>query len=113
MSDAGWLPVRGQVGRRDGEMRGGVQPSSWRIRSAGDVHADGCGRRTTGNSVLRAASIRALRTLDMCPLLPVAVFARLTGAAHTSVGYQQLRRLDSAGLATMRRMDLGHLIGSR
>src|SRR5438105_1013522 len=62
---------------------------------------------------LRQGALRALSMLDMCPLVPVDAFAHLVGLASQSSAYQQLARLRSAGLAEVRRVDPGYLVGER
>ena len=62
---------------------------------------------------LRSGALAALRLLEMCPLLPVDVFVHLVGLNSCSSAYQQLARLQRAGLADVERVDLGYLMGER
>src|SRR5579859_1888252 len=55
----------------------------------------------------------ALRLLATCPLLPVDVFAHLSGLRSASGAYKQLARLRAAGLIEVQRADLGYLLGER
>lgn len=62
---------------------------------------------------LRTGAVRALRVLETCPLVPVDAFADLAGLSGKSSAYQQLARLLQAGLAQVRRVDPGYLVGER
>ena len=62
---------------------------------------------------LRSGALAALRLLEMCPLLPIDVFVHLAGLNWCSSAYQQLARLQRAGLAEVERVDLGYLLGER
>jgi hypothetical protein len=62
---------------------------------------------------LRQRTIAALRVLDRCPLIPVDAFSPLAGLRCPGSAYQVLARLRRAGLAEVRRVDLGYLLGQR
>ena len=64
-------------------------------------------------AALRQRTIAALRVLDTCPLIPVDAFGPLVGLRRPGSSYQVLGRLRSAGLAEVRRVDLGYLLGHR
>src|ERR1051326_7831553 len=61
----------------------------------------------------RQGALRALSVLDMCPMVPVDAFVHLVGLASQSSAYQQLARLRDAGLADVRRVDPGYVVGER
>jgi Replication-relaxation len=69
--------------------------------------------RTGGLHQLRQGALRALRMLDVCPLVPVDAFVYLVGLTSQSSAYQQLARLRNTGLAEVRRVDPGYLVGER
>jgi hypothetical protein len=69
--------------------------------------------RQDGRRRLDRRSLAALHVLDVCPVVPVDVFACLAGANSLSAAYQLLQRLRRAGLAEMRRVGLGHVLGGR
>lgn len=70
--------------------------------------------RTEGMACrVRTSGLAALRLLQTCPLMPVDAFVALLGLGSRSSGYQQLARLRRAGLAEVRRVDLGYLLGER
>src|SRR5690242_15242606 len=62
---------------------------------------------------LRPGALRALRALEMCPMLPVDAFGPIVGLVSQSAAYKQLARLRSGGLADVRDEDLGFLFGGR
>lgn len=62
---------------------------------------------------LRGGALAALRVLQTCPLVPVDVFMHLAGLTSMSAAYQQLARLERAGLAEVQRVDPGYLVGER
>src|SRR5207248_6179797 len=62
---------------------------------------------------LRKGALRALKTLNTCPLMPVDAFVHLAGLRSQSSAYQQLARLQDMGLAEVRRVDPGYLVGDR
>ena len=62
---------------------------------------------------LRKGALRALNTLNTCPLMPVDAFVHLAGLRSQSSAYQQLARLQCMGLADVRRVDPGYLVGDR
>ena len=62
---------------------------------------------------LRPGALRALRVLEVCPMLPADAFGPIAGLASQSGAYKQLARLRSGGLADVRDEDLGFLLGGR
>jgi hypothetical protein len=62
---------------------------------------------------LKHASLRALRALDICPLVPIDVVVPLIGAGSRVSAYQLLSRLQRSGLVEARRVHLGLLLGDR
>src|SRR5260370_19743894 len=60
---------------------------------------------------LRPASLRALRALDVCPLVPIDVVVQLIGARNRVSAYQLLSRLRACGLVEARRVNLGPILG--
>src|SRR5439155_4629084 len=66
-----------------------------------------------GGFALRRRTIAALRVLDRCPLIPVDAFRPIAGLRCPGSAYQVLARLRRAGLAEVRRVDLGYLVGQR
>ena len=62
---------------------------------------------------LRYGALRALRLLELCPFVPVDVFGNLAGLKSPSSAYQQLARLRRCGLAEVRSVHPGYLIGGR
>src|SRR5579864_5549980 len=62
---------------------------------------------------LRQGALIALHVLETCPLVPVDAFVHLAGLSSQSSAYQQLARLRHAGLAELRRVDPGYLVGER
>src|SRR5438045_707611 len=62
---------------------------------------------------LRYGAWRALRVLETCAHVPVDAFAALAGLSALSSAYQQLARLRRAGLAEVRQVDPGYLVGER
>jgi hypothetical protein len=62
---------------------------------------------------LRKGALAALRLLETCPLVPVDAFVHLVGLSSCTSAYQQLARLQHAGLAEVRRVNLGYLVGER
>jgi hypothetical protein len=55
----------------------------------------------------------SLRLLETCPLVPFGAFVHLVGLRSRTSAYQQLARLRHAGLAEVRRVNLGYLLGER
>src|SRR4051794_16955715 len=62
--------------------------------------------------VQRGGALAALQLLETCPMLPVDAFARLAGLSQ-SAAYQVLARVRRAGLAEVRRVGLGYVVGNR
>ena len=62
---------------------------------------------------LRQGAFSALRVLETCPLVPVDAFVHLARLSSPSSAYQQLARLRHGGLANVRRVDPGYLVGER
>src|SRR5438105_13455382 len=62
---------------------------------------------------LTPGALRALRVLEVCPMLPADAFRPIVGLASQSEAYKQLARLRSGGLADVRDVDLGFLFGGR
>jgi hypothetical protein len=69
--------------------------------------------RPAGGFALPRRTIAALRVLDRCPSIPVDAFSPLAGLRCPGSAYQVLARLRRAGLAEVRRVDLGYLLGQR
>jgi Replication-relaxation len=69
--------------------------------------------RSKRPSRLRQGALIALQVLETCPLVTVDAFVHLAGLTSLSSAYQQLGRLRCAGLADVRRIDPGYLVGER
>ena len=59
-----------------------------------------------GRMRLTRGALRALRVLEVCPMLPVDAFGPIVGMASQSGAYKQLARLHAGGLAEVAEEDL-------
>src|SRR6266498_2037716 len=62
---------------------------------------------------LRPGALRALRVLEVCPMLPADAFGPIVGLPAQSGAYKQSSRRRSGGLADIRDEALGFLFGGR
>src|SRR5919199_2334204 len=93
------------------ERAHGPSDMPWRAGVRADPVARGNGA-VQGERRLGPASLEVLRLLEMCRCAPVDVLTSLLGSGRVST-YQLLGRLRRAGLAEVRRVDLGYLVGER
>jgi Replication-relaxation len=62
---------------------------------------------------LGRSAARALRLLEICPMVPIDAFAGLMGLSSVGGAYKQLGKLRSAGLADRLQGDVGYLVSER